>query len=344
MAELFSGNSTYYANISILAANGASDPCDQRLPYVNGPNGAAIQALCTAQGMPSAIAGSYTNNNSQIPAIAVGNPTLRPEKADTFTGGAVYQPAWDTPWLQNASISVDYYNILLRNAIEELTMNTIVDNCFNLNGGNPSYSASNYFCALLNRSPTNGTLANSLTPYQNIGADKTSGVDVEANWLTDIGEGTGWGSDAGTLGVDIVATYLNSFKQQFLAGAPFQQNAGTTLTTGGYGGFPKWRVNSTFTYHNWGADIALRWRLIGAMKDSSIITNPKSTIAGPPLANYFDLILGYTLPTTDTRASLVVTNLFAKGPEQVGSFPGLTNTGLYTVLGRTYLLTLDQKF
>jgi iron complex outermembrane receptor protein len=344
VSELYSGNSTYYANISTLASNGASDPCDVRLPYVTGANGAAVQALCAAQGLPSAIAPTYTNNDSQIPAIAVGNPALKPEKADTFTIGTVYQPTWDTPWLQNGSISVDYYNIRLTNAIEELTMNTIVDNCFNLNGGNPSYSASNYFCTLLSRSPTNGTLSNSLTPFNNIGADKTAGVDFEANWLTDIGEATGWGSDAGTLGVDIVASYLDSFKQQFLPGAPFQQNAGTTLTTGGYGGFPKWRGNATFTYHNWGADIALRWRLIGGQQDSSIITNPKSTIKGVPLVNYFDAILGYTLPSTDTRFSLVATNIFDKGPPQVGSLAGLTNRGLYTVLGRTYLLTVDQKF
>lgn len=80
------------------------------------------------------------------------------------------------------------------------------------------------------------------------------------------------------------------------------------------------------------------------MKDSSVITRPTSTIPGPSLVNYFDAIVGYTVPTTNTRLSLVVTNLFDHGPVQVGSNPGITNAGLYTLFGRTYLLTVDQKF
>jgi outer membrane receptor protein involved in Fe transport len=87
----------------------------------------------------------------------------------------------------------------------------------------------------------------------------------------------------------------------------------------------------------------MRWRYIGAMEDSSIVTNPASPILGPGSANYFDLILGYSLPT-DTRLSLVVSNLLDRQPEQVGQNAGVTNASVYTLLGRTYLLTIDQKF
>ncbi|HKD48117.1 MAG TPA: TonB-dependent receptor [Rhizomicrobium sp.] len=340
VSELFSGNSTYYANISVLSvANTASDPCDVRLPYVNGPNGAQVQALCAAQGLPAAIAPTYTNNNSQIPAIAEGNPNLKPEVADTFTGGAVYQPTFDTPWLQNLSISLDYYNIKLKHAIQELTMNTIVDNCFNLNGANPTYSASNYFCTLINRSPTNGTLANSLTPYNNIGQIKTSGVDLEANWLTDFGEITGWGPAVGTLSVSDVGSYLNDFKQQILPGTPFQEQGGTDISP--Y--FPTWRNNATFTYHNWDTDFGLRWRFIGGMKDQSVITNPNTKVPGQHPISYFDLTISNTVASTDTRLTLVVSNLFNTSPQEVGGFVGNTDPTLYSPLGRIYLLTLDQK-
>jgi iron complex outermembrane recepter protein len=343
VGELFSGNSTFYTTISILNKAGASDPCDVRLPYVSGANGAQIQALCAAQGLPAAIAPTYTNNDSQVPAITSGNINLKPEVADTFTGGAVYQPTFDTPWLQNASISIDYYNIRLADAIEELSLNTIVDNCFNLNGSNPTYSPTNYFCTLLARSPTNGTLADSVTPYNNIGQDKTSGIDLEADWLTDIGESTGWGPDAGTLSVDLLGTYLNDFEQQLLPGGVFQHLGGTTYASGYFDGLPTWRINSTFTYHNWGWDIGLRWRFIGGMEDSSIITNPATTIAGTHPISYFDLNLGYTLPQTNTRLDLVVTNLFDAPPQVVGGVPGSTNVSLFSPLGRIYLLSLDQK-
>jgi outer membrane receptor protein involved in Fe transport len=344
VSELFSGNSTYYANLTVLNKTGASDPCDVTLPYVGGANGAQVRALCAAQGLPPAIAPNYENSDAQVPAIALGNTALKPEVASTYTGGAVYQPTFDTPWFQNGSISLDYYNIKLSNAIEELTMNTIVDNCFNLNGGNPTYSSANYFCSLISRSPTNGTLANTLTPFQNLGAVKTSGIDLEANWLTDIAGVTGW-AGMGTLSVDDVGSYLNDFKLQVLPGTPYQEQGGTDLSTGtgGTGGpYPTWRNNATFTYHNWDMDLGLRWRLIGGMKDSSIITNPASTVGGQGVFNYFDLVWSYTVPGNDTRFSLVVTNLMDAQPIQVGAIPFSTNVGLYTPLGRTYLLTLDQ--
>ena len=60
--------------------------------------------------------------------------------------------------------------------------------------------------------------------------------------------------------------------------------------------------------------------------------------------NYFDLMIGYTLPYTETRLNLTVANLFAPDPPTVGPFIGSTIQGLYSPLGRIYLLTLDQKF
>ena len=52
--ELFAGNSTYYANRTVQNSSGAGDPCDIRLPTRTGPNGAAVRALCLAEGLPAA--------------------------------------------------------------------------------------------------------------------------------------------------------------------------------------------------------------------------------------------------------------------------------------------------
>ena len=134
VSELFSGNSTQYQNLATITGT-LSDPCDVTLPYVNGANGAQIKALCAAQGMPSALAPTYTNNNPQVPVVVSrAIPPSGRNGADTFTGGAVYQPQFDTPWFQNASISVDYYNIRLKNAISAIPISLVVSSCFNLNG------------------------------------------------------------------------------------------------------------------------------------------------------------------------------------------------------------------
>ncbi|MES2292318.1 MAG: TonB-dependent receptor [Pseudomonadota bacterium] len=343
VSELFSGQSTQYQNLATITGT-LSDPCDVTLPYVNGANGAQIKALCAAQGMPASLASTYTNNNPQTPVVQSGNTALRPERADTFTGGMVYQPQFDTPWFQNASISVDYYNVRLKNAIAAIPISLVVSSCFNLNGQNPSYSAANANCALLNRSPATGFLANSLAPYENLGQIKTGGVDLEADWLTDFDGAMGW-SDAGTLGVNLVGTYLNDFKLQAAPGGNFTEYGGTNYT-GLYGPYATWRFNSTFTYHNWGADIGLRWRFIGAMQDSSVATSATRTPGAPgqPPLNYFDLTMGYTLTDTQTRLSLTVSNLLDTTPPTVGAFPGNTIQGLYSPLGRLYLLTLGQRF
>ncbi len=343
VSELFSGQSTQYQNLATITGT-LSDPCDVTLPYVNGPNGAQIKALCAAQGLPAAIAPTYTNNNPQVPVVVQGNTALKPERADTFTGGAVYQPQFDSPWFQNASVSIDYYNVRLKNAIAAVPISLVVTSCFNLNGQNPSYSASNPFCTLLNRAPATGFLANSQAPYENLGQIKTGGVDLEADWRTDIDGAMGW-SDAGTLTVNMVGTYLNDFKLQAAPGGSFTEYGGTDYT-GLYGPYATWRYNSTFTYRNWGVDIGLRWRFIGAMQDSSVATSATRTPGAPgqPPLNYFDLMVGYTLPYTGTRLNLTVSNLFNPTPPTVGAFPGNTIQSLYSPLGRLYLLSLDQKF
>jgi outer membrane receptor protein involved in Fe transport len=278
VSELFSGQSTQYQNLATITGT-LSDPCDVTLPYVNGPNGAQIKALCAAQGLPAAIAPTYTNNNPQVPVVVQGNTALKPERADTFTGGAVYQPQFDSPWFQNASVSIDYYNVRLKNAIAAVPISLVVTSCFNLNGQNPSYSASNPFCTLLNRAPATGFLANSQAPYENLGQIKTGGVDLEADWRTDIDGAMGW-SDAGTLTVNMVGTYLNDFKLQAAPGGSFTEYGGTDYT-GLYGPYATWRYNSTFTYRNWGVDIGLRWRFIGAMQDSSVATSATRTPGAP---------------------------------------------------------------
>jgi outer membrane receptor protein involved in Fe transport len=342
--ELFSGNSTYYANRT-AQTGGAGDPCDARLRGGN----AQLLALCQATGLPAAIAPTYQTNDNQVPSIASGSTALRPEKADTVTFGMVYQPEIDSPWFQNASISVDYYNIRVRDAIAQLDFNTLVDKCYNLDGSNPNYSAANFYCQFIGRSSSNGQMVNVRTPFANTGGYKTSGIDLEANWLTDIGEATGWGPDAGTMNFDIVGSYLNSFKQQILPGSPWQElgqtnTGGSVNSSATLGPFPKYQTNTRMTYRNFGADVSLRWRMIGGMRDSSVVRNPRTTVPGQGVANYFDLTLGYSLPETESRFSLVVNNLFDRDPSQVGINPGSTNSSLYTVLGRSYLFTYTQGF
>ncbi len=112
-----------------------------------------------------------------------GNPDVKPEKADTITFGAVFQPQWDLPGNGRITTSFDYYNIEIDGAIGYVNAQLSYQLCFNANGtSNPTYDANNVYCQSIKRS----TVANTGYPtgvfstYLNQGGIKTSGVDVQA--------------------------------------------------------------------------------------------------------------------------------------------------------------------
>ena len=287
VSELFSGQSTQYQNLATISGT-LSDPCDVTLPYVHGANGAQIQGALRGAGPAVGACGHLHQQQSAGSGRSVsGNTTLRPERGDTFTGGTVYQPQFDTPWLQNASISVDYYNIRMKNAISAIPINLVVTSCFNLNGQNPSYSAGNPFCALLNRSPATGFLANSAAPYENLGQIKTGGVDLEADWLTDIDGAMGW-SDAGTLSVNLVGTYLNDFKLQVAPGGSFTEFGGTD-TSGALRPVPDLALQFDLHLSQLGRGyrraLALHRRHAGQLRGNQ--RDPHARRAGPASAQLF---------------------------------------------------------
>jgi outer membrane receptor protein involved in Fe transport len=89
--------------------------------------------------------------------------------------------------------------------------------------------------------------------------------------------------------------------------------------------------------------LGVRWRHVSAFADSSVVTNPASTIAGPDAVNYFDLYgrlgIGDHL---EVRAG--VTNVGDVKPEQVGALRGFTNPAVYDVIGRAYYLGMRVSF
>ncbi|TLZ22167.1 MAG: TonB-dependent receptor, partial [Gammaproteobacteria bacterium] len=60
------------------------DPC-------NSPVDPKYAAGCAAQGVPAA---NFSQANTQITTFTGGNPTLKPEKSDSYTAGIVYRAGW----------------------------------------------------------------------------------------------------------------------------------------------------------------------------------------------------------------------------------------------------------
>ncbi|MES2623643.1 MAG: TonB-dependent receptor [Pseudomonadota bacterium] len=58
-----------------------------------------------------------------------GNPNVNPEYSDTMTYGIVYQPVW----LEGFSSSLDYYDISIKDAINQIGIDNIMEECYDRN-------------------------------------------------------------------------------------------------------------------------------------------------------------------------------------------------------------------
>jgi outer membrane receptor protein involved in Fe transport len=344
IGELYS--SALSAQVQIGTPPGGGDPCDIR-SSARTTGGAAVRALCVATGVPAAIVDSYQYTTVAIGSVASGSTSLTPEEADTLTVGAVWRPAVSNPWLEGLSLSVDYYDIEITNVISQVSGVTTMNKCYNLDGTNPTYSATNLYCQLITRDGTGG-ISTVATPYLNLGGLKTSGFDIQADlrWnLADIG----LGANAGELRINAVANFTNTYQVQLLPNTPWTEYAGTidgtqAATTPPVGlPLPDWKTFVNVTYSNGPAEIGFRWRHLPEMNDVTSVTRPASPAAGVPAYDVVDLNLGWKLSETLALRG-GVTNLFDEDPPIVGGTLGQTQPGTYDIIGRSYYVSLSARF
>lgn len=79
-------------------------------------------------GGPSVSDPRFNNASFNITSIAGGNPNLAPEKADTVVASIVWQPTF-TPWIDGLQVSLDYYDVVVNDQIDQLGVQRIVDEC-----------------------------------------------------------------------------------------------------------------------------------------------------------------------------------------------------------------------
>jgi outer membrane receptor protein involved in Fe transport len=159
-----------------------NDPCDVNLV---GAGSEFRAANCLAAGIPAGTAINYT---SSLPFLSGGNEDLEAETSDSITIGGVLTPAF----LPGFSASVDYYDIKVKNVIQAVAAQQILDSCYDL----PSLT--NPFCALFQRSDATGTGAVGGVPFGiisnslhsspvNFAKLKTRGIDVELAYRRQLG-------------------------------------------------------------------------------------------------------------------------------------------------------------
>jgi len=172
------------------------------------------------------------NQYQQVTTLSQGNPALVPEVARTYTAGVVLTPAF----LPKFQISADYYQIVLKNVINDVsgTAAGVAQACEDSSGTSNlcslfirplpflDHSAANYPSAVLSQN-LNASLAN------------TGGVDIELNYGFDLN--AVWKSVPGEMTLRSFLSYQPNNSTYSFVGAPV-----TALTA------PKSRLTAFATY------------------------------------------------------------------------------------------------
>ncbi|MEG3125486.1 TonB-dependent receptor domain-containing protein [Sphingomonas sp. GB1N7] len=319
------------------------DPCDIRSTARTGANGAQVSTLCVAQGVPAAAIGSYTFPTTATGQTITGNTGLTPEKANTYNFGLVLNSPIKSGFFRDFSLSVDYYNINIKNVISSVPGLTVLSKCFNLDGSNPTYANSNPYCQLIQRDAT-GQIVTVSTPYLNLGGLKTDGVEIQAH----LGLPVAVGGSTGKVYADTSIGWTRSYKVQLLPNTAFLDYTGVSNGGAGTGAVPpratpRWKALTTIGYRSDGFGLGLRWRYQGPLSDVSSVLTPATAQAGVPAYSLFDLFLSTKVNKRfEIRGG--VNNLLDKGLPIVASSQNGTDVALYDPIGRSFYVGVKFGF
>lgn len=343
LGELFAPTTVGASNIG--AVPGAGDPCDSRSAIRAGANGAQVQQLCIAQGVPAAIYPTFTYINDTAFGSTGGNPDLTPEKADSYTIGGVWSPTFNTPLVRSLNFSVDYYNIKIRDAIGTITLTSILPRCYNFDGlSNPTYSLNNVFCQQIARDPNSGAISFAREGALNLATYRTSGIDFQFDWALGL-EAFGLDGDPGTLRLNTVVTYLRSFAVSSLPGSPVLDYAGSigNSAVSPQISHPTWKAVTSLGYAGEMFAINGRWRFIDKMIHQDRVVSATATTPGVPAYSYFDIDFSFRV---NDRFQFTggITNIADKGPPFVSGQPLTTDSATYDIIGRSFFVGAKVKF
>lgn len=357
-----------FAPVASGLTNLNADPCTGAAPVGN----ANLTAICIAQGASAGQIGSIpAPAANQVVSTGGGNPNILPEKATTYTFGLVLEPKDFVPGL---TFTIDYYNILVKDAITNATPNDVIGACF---GTITAASATSAACTSIRRNALTGglsgtpTLTNPFTglptPLTNNGRLKTDGVDVTLNYRRDLG--------FADLGLSFSGNYALSSEFQ-AAPSSYNRDCVGYYSANCASPLPKfsWTQRTTLGFED--VDLSLLWRHIGSLKyegsaDDFLLrgftaTNRtlfSGTIRGGgnlvgntydfnriKAYDYFDFTTRWSA-TENFTFTFTVFNIFDKKPPIVGSSAGTTtynggNTfpSSYDTIGRRFAVSGNIKF
>lgn len=163
-----------YSPLASSTVGQINDPCQVNFINQNANRLANCKAIMPGLGIP------LPSPNPNAPVLfSGGNPNLTPEKSNSYTLGGVFTPSF----LPGFDMTVDYFDINIKNVITSLDYLTILNNCVDSAAG-PIAA----YCGLVTRN-ADGTVNNVQAQYANLAAQHARGIDFGANYTTPLWEG-----------------------------------------------------------------------------------------------------------------------------------------------------------
>lgn len=390
LAELYLGEQEYFGfgpafgdpcSLHSLAPFGAGGAAADLSPSGNLPGGGHVTwpvasgqtlagarstyLICQAQmgGATSPGAVDFYQSTAQTTSNGVagfgwlnetGNANLHPETANTWTAGFVFSNLGDNAWIRGLSGSVDWWQYNIQNAIELESPDNANYLCYGTANvtsvAAAEAQAATPACQNVGRLVSNGTASTTLLQYTNQATIGIQGIDVELNWIAQLGD---LGLKVpGAIGFQTLDSFLDYYRTKqspgsFDVNTNWKDSLGPTLAgtdPGAYG----YRLNTTISYVLPSFSVNLHWIFLPSVNSASqavqqsIIANnenvaatgrgtmlsytPSTSIAAPAWST-FDLSFSWNVShVLQLRGG--IENLFGVDPANTGrssGYPAGTN-------------------
>jgi iron complex outermembrane receptor protein len=260
----------------------------------------------------------FSNETYLTTVIRGGNQNLRPEVANTKTVGVVYSPGF-VSWLDGLSVSLDWYEVNITDAVAHLGAQRIVDEC---DAGATS------LCGTILRG-SDKRIVEIVDGFLNVAGAKAEGVDMEVIWRAE---------------PDFLSGRSESFNLRWLTGHTMERSdtplGGTAQDDAGGLGMPAYTSNLTASYgiDNYSAQVQVRYvdavkRNLNWVEGVDVDDNHVASMT------WFNMRFGYTSEFangTPWSLGLNIQNVFDKEPPLFG----FTNN-TYDQYGRRYNLSFN---
>lgn len=228
------------------SANGGRDtPQPQNIidncanPAVGGSNSAS-----GFTGVPTA----FIQNNPSLSSVSAGNRALTAETSDSFTIGGVWSTELNASWIESISISLDYYDLEIDDAVSARVASDVLSACVD--------TLDPLFCDLTPRA-SSGALNVIDNQLQNIGGIESSGYDLAVSYSS-----PEW--NLGQFNATLNASFLSEYIERTAnidGTESVTDRSGTHTNETFQRAFPDLRTVTTVNWlkNDWSGSMAFRW-------------------------------------------------------------------------------------